>query len=143
VRQHPIVGECGLHFLRWRQFPKMKRTISQRKRRLSWGALKSALSFSGRAARAQASDLHDCASHLELHAGDFFAELLHAYSRVHLARGPTGLANQEYCCIDLLQDFRGSASLNRDRPFWGRVEMWRGGVRPGISVVRLFRLAVP
>jgi hypothetical protein len=25
----------------------------------------------------------------------------------------------------------------------GRVEMWRGGCRPNISVVRLFRLAVP
>jgi hypothetical protein len=24
-----------------------------------------------------------------------------------------------------------------------RVEMWRGGCRPNISVVRLFRLAVP
>jgi hypothetical protein len=80
----------------------MKRTISQRKRRLSWGALKSALSFSGRAARAQASDLYDSASHLELHASDFFAELLHASSRVHLARGPTGLANQEYCRMSVI-----------------------------------------
>ena len=26
---------------------------------------------------------------------------------------------------------------------FGRVEMWRGGCRPNISVVRLFRLAVP
>jgi hypothetical protein len=80
----------------------MKRTICQCKRSLSEGALKSALSFSGCAARAQASDLYDCASHFELHAGDFFSELLRASSRVHLASGPTGLANQEYCRVSMI-----------------------------------------
>ena len=43
----------------------------------------------------------------------------------------------------LRKHFRFGCSAHEFSHGLGKVEMWRGGCRPNISVVRLFRLAVP
>jgi hypothetical protein len=55
---------------------------------------------------------------------------------------PEAVENDVYsnvCC----GESSGLVVLTSSLVVHGRVEMWRGGGRPNISVVRLFRLAVP
>jgi hypothetical protein len=62
---------------------------------------------------------------------------------------PTGNRSRSVSCYEGRELGSASPLMGAELPSWpsrgdanGRVEMWRGGGRPNISVVRLFRLAV-